>query len=94
MYAVYKDAESRVKVDLENESVDMRELQQRTTVKAGQMVAKIKFREPAKPNIDVFGNKTIPESKEKFAVKTGEGSKSARDKSTLPPKMGCCFTDI
>ena len=55
LHPTYKDAASRVQGDIDGASLDLRMLQQRSTVVAGQLVAEIRFKEAATAPCNVFG---------------------------------------
>jgi uncharacterized protein (DUF342 family) len=73
LYEVYKEAGSRSQANLDKDSLDIREMQQRSTVKAGQLVARIKYQEPAVNHMDVFGNEVAVTDNEPLEVKVGDG---------------------
>lgn len=53
--------------------LDIREMQQKTLVKAGQMIAEVRYKQPAVPGKDVFGKPLPPPPNVEFEVTVGEG---------------------
>ncbi len=56
----------------ENSKVDLRELQQRKIVKAGELVAEVRYKKLARSGMTVLGKKTPPLPPQKFVVTIGE----------------------
>lgn len=69
----FKDAAGRVQANLDVDNIDLRELQQRATVKTGQLVAMVKFKEPAVPGRTVFGDEIPAPPDDELIVRVGEG---------------------
>ena len=74
LHHTYKDAASRVQGDIEGASLDLRMLQQRSTVVAGQIVAEIRFKEAAIAPRNIFGiDLPALSPSETLEVHVGEG---------------------
>lgn len=56
----------------EDSKVDLRELQQRKIVKAGELVAEVRYKKQARTGMTVFGKKTPALPAQKFVVTIGE----------------------
>ena len=69
----YRDAASRVDQNLDSDRLDIRELQQRVTVKVDQLVAEIRYRTPGKAGRSVFGEQLPIPPGEVLTVRVGEG---------------------
>lgn len=70
----FKEAEGRRPgANLDLDSLDIRELQQRVLVKEGQLIAEISYKIPAVTGQDVFGNPLPPAENDSLIVIAGEG---------------------
>src|SRR5690606_24026810 len=69
----YRDAQARVSGDLDEDEIDLREIQQRNTVSAGQLVAEIRYEEPPAAGKNVFGEEISPPDDDEIIVQTGDG---------------------
>ncbi len=70
LYKAYKEG---IKVTNPDDVLDMREMQQRTLVKTGQMIAEVRFKQVAIPGKDIFGKATPPPPDAVLEVAIGEG---------------------
>ena len=73
LHPSYKDVRSADAVENAGAKVDIREMQQRSIVRIGQLIAEIKFHHAAKLGVDVFGNDVPAAADEILDVKLGEG---------------------
>jgi len=73
LFEAYRDAAMRTAGNLEDGLLDIRELQQRSTVVAGQLIAEIRYETPAVPGYDVYGDEIAPAASDKLDVRMGEG---------------------
>ncbi len=74
LHHVYKEAAGRISSDLDSDLINIRDLQQRDLVKAGQLIAEIRYKVPGMPGLDVYGKETKPPSTEQeLIVRVGEG---------------------
>lgn len=74
LHPSYKDAASRMggtNVDIDD--LDMREMQQRATVKTGQLVAEIRYGTPPVAGRNVYGEEMPPPASDELIVRVGEG---------------------
>lgn len=69
----FKDAAGRVQANLDLDHIDLRELQQRATVKIGQLVAQIMYKEPPVPGRSVYGEEIPPPADDELIVRVGDG---------------------
>jgi hypothetical protein len=73
LHPSYKDADSRVQADFENDALDIREIQQRATVVAGQLVAELRYEEEPVAGKTVYGDEVPPPSDDDLVVRVGDG---------------------
>ncbi len=73
VYAAFKDAAGRVEANLDSDNLDIREMQQRATVKSGQLVAMIKHKEPPVPGRNIYGDDVPSPPDEQLIINVGEG---------------------
>lgn len=73
LHPSYKDADARGAGNLDSASLDMREMQQRMTVKQGQLVAEVRYRTAAIAGRNIYGEDTSPPANEDLVVRVGEG---------------------
>jgi uncharacterized protein len=73
LHEVFKDADARSDIDLEDGDVDLRDLQQRKTVKANQLVAEVRFNEPSKPAYNIYGEEIERPADDELIIKVGDG---------------------
>ncbi len=73
LFLTYKESPLALGADDDGRRVDMREIQQRTIVRTGALIAEVRFKQPRSTGKNVFGE-TIPALQdEPFEVKMGEG---------------------
>lgn len=73
LHPCYRDAQARVSGDLDVDDLDIREIQQRSTVRAGQLIAEIRYEEPPVPGKSVFGEDLEPPPNDELVVRIGDG---------------------
>lgn len=73
IHHAYKDASGRVQANLDLDNIDIRELQQRATVKMGQLVAQIRYKQPPTPGRSVYGDDIPPPPDDEMILRIGEG---------------------
>ncbi len=73
LFLTYRESPLSLDPTTEGTKVDMREIQQRTIVKTGALIAEIRFKNPRQPGKNVFNEVIPPLPDEAFEVKTGEG---------------------
>jgi uncharacterized protein (DUF342 family) len=73
LFLTYRESPLSLDPANERNKVDMREIQQRTIVKTGALIAEIRFKNPRQPGKNVFNEIIPPLPDEAFEVKTGEG---------------------
>lgn len=77
LFLSYK--ESPLSEGNENAKVDMREIQQRTIVRAGTIIAEIRYKHPGADGFNVFGEAIPKLESEPFEVTLGEGIETTED---------------
>jgi uncharacterized protein (DUF342 family) len=79
LYEAYKDVETKVN-DIDEATLDIRALQQRSMVKTGQLVAVLKYKQNAAKGSNVFGKPIAPpEAEENLEVIVGDGIEKRDD---------------
>lgn len=73
LHPSYRDAATRVQGNIEKDSLDMREMQQRQTVQRGQLVAEIRYTTPPVVGKNIFGDEVPGGAGENLLVKVGDG---------------------
>ena len=73
IYESYKDMESRIEGDFENKDIDLRAMQQRKTVKIGQLVAELRFEKESTPAYNVFGEEVDRPADDELIIRVGDG---------------------
>lgn len=73
LHPAYKDASSRSTGNLDEDRLDIREMQQRDTVKSGQLVAEIRYKKPARPGRNVYGEELTPPDSDSLVIRAGDG---------------------
>lgn len=74
LHKSWQDAASRsAGSDLDADQLDIREMQQRSTVKSGQLVALIKYKKPGRTGRDVYGEDLPQPPDDQIIVQVGEG---------------------
>ncbi len=73
LFMTYKESPLALNPMDEGRQVDMREIQQRTIVRTGAIVAEIRFKQPRAEGKTVFGEVIPPLADETLEVKAGEG---------------------
>lgn len=69
----YKDVATRLELDHEDDHMNMRDLQQRTIVREGQLVAELRFKSPAENGINLYGDSFEPTENDELIIHVGEG---------------------
>ncbi len=72
LYECYRDTAAK-NVDVENDVLDIRGLQQRSLVSPGDLIAEIRYRQEAKAGVDVFGDVIYPNPPRELEIEVGEG---------------------
>lgn len=67
-------------LDLSRSQVDIRDQQQRRTVRSGQVIAEIRYKKPGKPHRDIFGKTQQIKPSETLNVKVGDGVRIDKNK--------------
>jgi uncharacterized protein (DUF342 family) len=74
LFHSFKDAAGRVPhADLEKDSLDIRDLQNRNTVSSGQLVAEIRYKVSPQEGEDIYGAVVSPPPGEEFTIQIGSG---------------------
>jgi uncharacterized protein (DUF342 family) len=73
IYHSFKDTASKSTPENEDLDVDLRDLQQRTMVKEGQLVAELRYKKPAESGVTVYGDVVEPAINDDFVIHVGEG---------------------
>jgi len=73
LFLTYKESPLALNPLNEGRQVDMREIQQRTIVRTGAIIAEIRFKQPRAEGKTVFGEIIPPLADETLEVKAGEG---------------------
>lgn len=74
LHPTFKDAESRMgSSNADSDDLDIREMQQRATVKTGQLVAEIRYGTPAVTGRNVYGDESPSPPNDELIVRVGEG---------------------
>ena len=74
LYLAYQEVGAQVdEDDLESGQIDIRKLQQRNTVKPGQLIAEVRFQTPPSSGMNVYGEEVAPQVPDETAVRVGDG---------------------
>ncbi len=73
LHQTYKDAAGRSAADLDTANIDMREMQQRATVKSGQLVAQVRYKEPPVTGRNVYNEEIPAPPDDQMIVRVGDG---------------------
>ena len=74
LYHVYKEAGERApQANLEKDSLNIRDMQNRSTVKAGQLVAEVRYTSPPQPGENIYGEVVPAPPGEDPTAKAGDG---------------------
>lgn len=73
IYQSFKDAASKTIPETESFTIDLRDLQQKTMVKEGELIAEIRHIKPAEAGCNIYGDVIEAAANEDFAIQVGEG---------------------
>jgi hypothetical protein len=74
LFHSYKEASERIpQANLDKDSLDIRDLQNRSTVTAGQLVAEIRYKSAPQEGEDIYGAVVAPPPSEELALQLGDG---------------------
>jgi hypothetical protein len=73
LHPIFRDAEGRVSGDLDDDRINLRDLQQRTTVKAEQLVAEVRFKESREQAYNILGQKSHCPPDDELIIRVGDG---------------------
>lgn len=73
LFLTYKESPLALAGEDDGRKVDMREIQQRTIVRTGAVIAEVRFKQPRAPGKTVYGEAIPPLADEALEVKVGEG---------------------
>lgn len=73
IFHAYKEVSTRLELDHEDDHMDMRDLQQRTIVRQGQLVAELRFKKPPENGLTVYGDSVEPTENDEMIIHIGEG---------------------
>lgn len=73
IYQSFKDTALVSTPETEASNIDLRDMQQRTMVKEGQLVAELRFKKPASTGLNVYGDIVEPTTNDDLIIHVGEG---------------------
>jgi hypothetical protein len=73
IFQSYKEMSSRMPVETQDGSIDLRDLQQRQIVKEGQLIAELRYKKPPQNGVDVYGSEVEPKENDDLIIHVGEG---------------------
>ena len=74
LFHSYKEASERIpQANLDKDSLDIRDLQNRSTVTKGQLVAEIRYKSAPQEGKDIYGTVVAPPPPEELALQLGDG---------------------
>lgn len=73
IFQSYKESAIRSTADMDNDSVNLRDLQQRTLVKGGQLIAELRYKKPPRNGSNVYGDIVEPLQNDNMIIHIGEG---------------------
>lgn len=74
LFHTYKEANGRIpNADLEKDSLNIRDMQNRTTVTVGQLISEIRYKVDPKPGENIYGEEIPPPPGEKSTAVAGPG---------------------
>ena len=73
IFQSFKDTASKSTPEMDESNIDIRDMQQRTMVKDGQLIAELRYKKPAENGITVYGDVVEPSTNDDLVIHVGEG---------------------
>ncbi len=73
IYQTFKDTTSKSAPESDDSNIDIRDMQQRTMVKEGQLVAELRYKKPAENGLTVYGDVVEPTTNDDLIIHVGDG---------------------
>ena len=73
IYQSFKDTASKATPEMDDVNIDIRDMQQRTMVKEGQLIAELRYKKPAKTGLTVYGDVVDALINDDMIIHIGEG---------------------